>query len=214
MAVEIEFANVIIRKAALEAKYPGGLEAFVATDLPNYTEDLHLARIGFMSTTEALDLADDLRQRGLTFDDTKHSEVAIVQHESCPAWLTTGKVGDSMGCWLADTDPGPLVRCKVGFLLRCPRRLFQQLEAIVARNNIKLTRGDPPAEDDKIVLEVVHFSRNNAHITADIVGEATGDTSVGILATRDLKRRQQCAADIQLVEEIERLLLESGMESR
>jgi hypothetical protein len=213
MAVEIEFANVIIRKAALMAKYPGGLDAFAASDLPNYNEDLHLVRIGFMSTGEALDLADDLRERGLIFDDTKDSEVAIVQHESCPAWLATGQVGNSSGCWLAGTDPGPLVQCKGGFMLRCPRHVFQRLETIVARNNIKLSRSEPPEEHRNTFLEVVHFSRSNAHVAANIVGQASGDTPVGIWTTRDWKRRQQCAADIQLVEEIERLLLESGVQS-
>jgi hypothetical protein len=210
VAVEIEFANVIIRKYALAAKYPGGPDAFAAADLPNYTEDAHLVRVGFMSTSGAIDLADDLAHHGLTFDDTTQSDIAIVQHDSCPDWLTTGPVSNTIGCWLADTDPGAIIKCKNGFLLRCPRNLFRQLESVAAISKITVTRSQPRQEDREDFIEVIHFSRDGAFIAANVVGDTTGKNPVGLWACRDFKRRQQCAADIKFAEEIESLLLENG----
>lgn len=50
MAVLLEFASVIVRKAAIVRREPGGLEAFARRGFPNCLEDAHLVRIGFMGT--------------------------------------------------------------------------------------------------------------------------------------------------------------------
>ena len=212
VAVEVEFANVIIRKSALDAKYPGGLDAFAVTELPNYIEDDNLVRVGFMSTGEAFDLADGLTHHGLSFDDTTQSDIAVVQHNSCPDWLTTGSLEDSVGCWLAGNDSGPLVRCTNGFLLRCPRALFNRLETALESIAIVVTRSEPPPEDQKDFIEVVHFARDTAFIAANVVGDKSGDSPVGLWASRDLSRRQHCADDTKFALELEAALLEHGAE--
>lgn len=213
MAVEVEFANVIIRKTALDTKYPGGLDAFAMTELPNYIEDDHLVRVGFMSTGAAYDLAGGLAQHGLSFDDSKQSEIAVVQLNSCPDWLTIGQLQDTAGCWLAGSDPGPLVRCTNGFLLRCPRDLFGDLESVLESIGIAVNRLEPPPDDQKDFIQVVHFSRENALIAANVIGEKSGCNPVGLWASRDLSRRQHCADDIEFAEEIKSVLLEHGAEA-
>ena len=212
MAVEIEFVNVIIRKSALGVKYPGGLDAFATTDLPNYIEDDHLVRIGFMSTAEACELAEALMQHGLSFDNTEQSDIAIVQ-QNCPAWLTFGKFGDSVGCWLTGRDCGPLLRCTNGFLLRCPRDLFDRLETVMKTIGIVATRSEPQHEDEQDFIQVVNFSRQNAFVTANVIGEKDSSGPVGLWASRDLSRREHCAEDIQFALDIETILLKHGAES-
>jgi hypothetical protein len=69
LAVAIEFLNVIVRKSGAEKRYPGGLDRLARFDLANYLEDEHLVRIGFMSSREALDFADELEAAGLRYSD-------------------------------------------------------------------------------------------------------------------------------------------------
>lgn len=214
MAVEVEFASVIIRKAPLDAKYLGGLDAFVRTELPNYIEDDNLVRVGFMSTGEACALADSLTQHGLSFDDTQHADIAVVQQAAVPEWLSMGWIEQSVGCWLTGTDPGPLVRCTNGFLLRCPRGLFDRLETVLVPLEIAVDRTVPRPEDQRDFIQVVQLSRNSACIAVKVVGDNSGSGPVGLLSSRDLSRRQHCADDIQFAEEIETILLAHGAEDR
>ena len=214
MAVEIEFANVIIRKPALEAKYPGGLDGFAASDLPNYIEDDNLVRVGFMSTGEALDLADNLSRHGLAFDETAQSDFAVVQHDSYPDWLTIGAVDNSVGCWLTGTDSGSLMKCTNGFLLRCPRDLFDRLEPVLESFGVSVIRSEPPPKDRNEFIQVVHFSRGNASITANVIGDTSRNSPVGLWASRDLSRRQHCADDVRFAEALESILLDNGAKNR
>ncbi len=214
MAVEIEFANVIIRKPALVAKFPGGLDGFAASDLPNYIEDDNLVRVGFISSGEALNLAGQLAQHGLTFNETAQSDVAVVQHDSYPNWLTIGPVGNLIGCWLIGTDPGSLIKGTNGFLLRCPRDLFDRLEPVLESIGGVVIRSEPSPKDRKEFIQVVHFSRGNASISANVIGEKTKFSSVGLWGRRDLSRRQHCADDVKFAEAIEKLLLDNGAENR
>ena len=214
MAVEIEFANVIIRKAAMEKKYPGGLDAFAATELPNYIEDDNLARVGFMSSGAAQKLVVSLTQLGLISDNTPQSEVAIVERDRCPDWLIIRPIKNSTGCWLAGSNPGNLVNCKNGFLLRCPRDLFGQLEIALESYKIDVNRSEPQPAEQKDFMQVVCFSRNNAFIEAKVIGDKSGSRPVGLWASRDLSRRQSCADDIRLAAEIEAVLLAQGAKNK
>ncbi|TWU11915.1 hypothetical protein CA54_07270 [Symmachiella macrocystis] len=214
MAVEIEFANVIIRKSAIEAKYPGGLDGFAESDLPNYIEDDTLVRVGFMSTGEAHNLAGHLSQHGLTLNETAQSDVAVVQVDSIPDWLTIGPVDNSIGCWLIGTDPGSLIKGTNGFLLCCPRDLFDRLELVLESISAEVERSEPPNEDRNEFFQVVHFSCGNASISANVIGEKSGNSPVGLWGRRDLSRRQHCAGDVRFAEAIESVLLANGAKNR
>lgn len=86
MAIQIEFSNLILRKSAVDAKYPGGLDAFAQRSLPNYLEDDHLLRIGYMSTVEAMEQMDALNQLGFREEDSRDGEMATVSWDD-PALL-------------------------------------------------------------------------------------------------------------------------------
>ena len=212
MAVEIEFANVIVRKSALVAKYPGGLDAFAASGLPNYIEDEHLVRVGFMSSDEASDLAEGLTLHGLSFNENELSDIAIVQHDSHPDWLTIGPFNDAMGCWLTGTTNGQLVRFSNGFLLRCSRSMFDGLEKVTASIGVKVVRFAPGPEGQKDFNQVVHFTRGIACIEANVVGDNDENSPVGLWACRDLSRHQYCADDIRLAVDVEAVLRVHGAE--
>lgn len=212
MAVEIEFANVVIRKAALAANYPGGLDAFAATDLPNYIEDEHLVRVGFMSTREADSLAESLTEHGLSYDASNQADVAIVQHDSCPCWLSTGVVGNTLACWLTRTDAGTVIKCTMGFVLRCPLILYDEIEELVTTIGITIRRSAPPLQDRHYFDDVLHISRGNA-LLAGSVAKIESKGIVGLWVTRDVSRRQYCVEDVQLVEELESLLLANGADN-
>src|SRR5690242_14912761 len=93
MAVGIEFANVILRKSAMEEHVPGGVDTIAQLSLPNFAEDEHLVRIGFMSTAEAIALMQQIEDLAAT-PIVPGKAVAIVQWEDLPypAWLTVGVV--------------------------------------------------------------------------------------------------------------------------
>lgn len=211
MAVEIEFVNVIVRKASLAAKYPGGLDAFVSTDLPNYIEDDHLVRVGYMSTREAWDLSDRLSRYGLSCDGTQ-ADIVVVQRDASPGWLTIGHLENSTACWLAETDPGALVKCSHGFILRCPRTLLNQLETVFEAMGVFVSRSAPDSKERDMFVEVLQFSRDDACLTANVIGEESGNAPVRLWVSRDLTRRQHCADDVRFTEEIKAMLLEQGAE--
>jgi hypothetical protein len=69
MAVLIEGISVVIRKDAVEEKFPSGLARFVDVAVPNATfcQDRHLLRVGFMSPADAREYVEQLGMHGLIF---------------------------------------------------------------------------------------------------------------------------------------------------
>ena len=68
MAVLVEGISVIIRRKAIEEKFPGGWEAFVE-DVPNETlcADDELARVGFMSHGDVKAYVQHLEKFGICY---------------------------------------------------------------------------------------------------------------------------------------------------
>jgi hypothetical protein len=111
VAVLVEGISVIVRRDAIESKYSGGWEAFVA-DVPNATlcADDEIARVGFMSPTEVEAFIEHLEQGGLMFlDHGKGIHLAVADQQrglttECD-WLEFGKLafgaeGRVSACWL------------------------------------------------------------------------------------------------------------------
>jgi hypothetical protein len=98
MAVLIEAISVVIRRQAIDAKYPGGWNAFVR-DAPNSTlcGDDQIARIGFMSPSDVEVFVNGLEEKGLVFiQDDKTKDLAVVDQfggftRSCD-WLEFGHI--------------------------------------------------------------------------------------------------------------------------
>lgn len=114
MAVLIELFSVVVRNSTLEARYPGGLEAY-RRDCPNRTfcADEWLSRIGFMVHSDAEVFMAQLAAKGLTPSrDDAAEDVALVRPvdgalRPCP-WLEIGHWGKVAVAWLAGTKRGDL----------------------------------------------------------------------------------------------------------
>lgn len=133
MAVAIEFLSVIVRKAAAEEKYPGGLDGFARLDLGNYLEDEHLVRIGFMSSRDAWAFADELQSAGLRCSNDRESDIAVISRPNgpTPPWLSVGTCEGREACWLAGCSPGKLIDLDPCMMLRMPGPAFSSVEAVV-----------------------------------------------------------------------------------
>jgi tetratricopeptide (TPR) repeat protein len=115
MAILIEAFTVIVRKATLQAKYPGGVEALQRA-CPNNTGcgDEHLFRAGFMVADDARTFVARLAEAGLTPEkDGVSEDVAIVSQftgpfKACP-WLKLGKFREHVIAWLDGADVGDLI---------------------------------------------------------------------------------------------------------
>jgi tetratricopeptide (TPR) repeat protein len=110
MSVLIEAFNVVIRREAIERKYPGGLQQF-GQHSPNntYCCDDHLVRIGFMVYKDATAFAAGLMQDY----GVEEQELAIVDQFRGPLtprdWLKCAQHNDGWSlCWLPGTDPTQL----------------------------------------------------------------------------------------------------------
>lgn len=125
MAVLVEAISVIVRRDAIQAKYPGGWTAFEWA-APNATlcYDDELARIGFMHPQDVERFVSRLERNGLTFlVGNRAQDLAVADQQrglmtECE-WLEFAKLpfGESGGtvsaCWLFD---GP--RIAAGIHLR------------------------------------------------------------------------------------------------
>ena len=96
MAVLVEGISVIVRHTTLEAKYPGGWQAF-ATEVPNHTlcSDTEIARVGFMAPNDVESYVSHLETYGLRFlVDGECDEIAVVDQLRGPTlpcdWLEFG----------------------------------------------------------------------------------------------------------------------------
>ena len=90
MAVLAEAISVIVKRASIEARYPGGWDAFVQ-NAPNRTlcADKAVVRLGFMTPADVEAFVKELEQKGL-------------------GYLVTGKARDLV---VADQQRGFLVQC-------------------------------------------------------------------------------------------------------
>ena len=110
MPVLVEFISVIVRRDAIEKKYPMGWEGFV-TDCPNQTlcADTDLARVGFMSPYAVQQFCEDLQKMGLTFLESGEAvDFAVVDQLFGPttecSWIEGGK-------W--ERDPYTVSACRL-----------------------------------------------------------------------------------------------------
>jgi hypothetical protein len=115
MAIVIEAFTVIVRNSTLDAKYPGGKEAF-ASECPNrtYCCDEALSRVSFMHPYDADSFVVNLAKKGLTFvANSRAVDVAIISqfhglsHE-CD-WLVLGMYKGVPVAWLAGTTSKTIV---------------------------------------------------------------------------------------------------------
>lgn len=122
LAIAIEFINVVVRKSAIEAKFPGGLDGFAHQDLPNFLEDDHLVKVGFMNPQDTSRFLEELEAAGLCYSDGDNSDIAVVERagESIWPWLVLGAHEGRTACWLNGQSPRELVDFEPSMLLRCP----------------------------------------------------------------------------------------------
>jgi hypothetical protein len=212
VAVGIEFVNVIVRKAAVERSFPGGLDGFARQGLPNLTEDAHLLRVGFMSGGEAFEFVSELEAAGLCCTESNPgSDIAVVWDGSpLPRWLAVGAVGGHWACWASDHPPGELALPEPGFLLRCPRRVYQSLPEVVRRCGAEVHQAAGGAEPG--ALAKLRCVREDAEITIDAVGESGGDSPVGLMGWRQIARRAQFPVDVALIRDVVAILRQAGAE--
>ena len=109
---------MVVRRAAIDERLPGGWQRFVA-DVPNATlcADDHLARVSFMSPEDVEAFINHLEERGLRFvQEGCCEDIAVVDQVRGPTmridWLEYAQIpfGDTGGkvaaCWLFE---GPRV---------------------------------------------------------------------------------------------------------
>ena len=88
MAILIEAISVVIRRSAIDSKYPGGWKAFV-NDCPNQTlcADSALARVGFMSPVDVKSFIKHLENSGFIYlqDNTALDMVVADQQHGLAA---------------------------------------------------------------------------------------------------------------------------------
>lgn len=119
MAVVIRFNTIVVRKAAVDARFPGGLAAYRALHLPDgaawYHEDRHLIAHGAMGAFHDVEerlLAMGLASReGAGTDDCCAAGQADGVDPAC-GWLRSAVVGGLPVCWLAAEPPGHVVDVK------------------------------------------------------------------------------------------------------
>ena len=97
MAVLVEAISVIVRRSAVDAKFPGGWPAFAAA-APNLTfcADGEIARVGFMSPADVEGYVRSLERVGLTTSTAGRRSTVVVDQMGGPAspsgWLEFGHV--------------------------------------------------------------------------------------------------------------------------
>lgn len=207
VAIALEFANVIIRKSMLDREHPDGIEAMLCLDLPNFVEDQHLLRVGYMSTREAVDLINTLSASGV---DTASYAALITSESDLPGWLTAGIIDGRFACWLSGEIPGTVVEFIPGFLLRCPRQLYRQIDELLRSHDISLNRSSGLSADSS--LEMLVCYRGQSLLKVEVIGDHNG-SHIGLWGQRDFRRRAQAVEDIALSQEIKRLLIEHGAEN-
>lgn len=216
MAVAIEFYNVIVRKSAIELRYFGGLDAFASQDLPNYLEDEHLVRIGFMSSSGAVGFADELKRAGLHLSEDGESDFAIITttEGSAPIWLSVGEREGQWACWLKGAPLGKLINFDPELLFRLPPLLFSSPDDVVRvlRQSGAGIGAPVPTSDDPTILRL-DCTRKGAKIEIDVFTEAGSGRPIGVWGRRILARRTSIESDSSLMADVSVALKNAGVES-
>ena len=129
MGVLVEAISVLVRRATLEASYPGGVPQY-DTDCPNGTfcMDAHLTRVGFMLPSDVQAYVARLERSGLRFmEGGKCKDIAIVDQlrgSTMPCdWVLVGTHPKGFTvAWYPGTSPTPMV-CPNGWSLEQIREL-------------------------------------------------------------------------------------------
>jgi len=128
MAVLIEAYSVIIQRASIALRVPGGWGAFLAI-VPNGTlcYDDYLVRVGFMDQRDVKTFVDLLERHGLRFfDGTEAVDIAVVDQREGPTcqcqWSTflhveSFKLGGSLAVCrhVLDLTEGVQISCPAGW---------------------------------------------------------------------------------------------------
>lgn len=115
MAVLVEAISVIVRRDAMEKRFPGGWQGFLR-QVPNATlcSDRDIARVGFMSPADVKAYTSMLEAGGLVFrKDGQAADFAVVDQLRGPTlpapWLEFGKIETGgmkiSACWIAGHSP-------------------------------------------------------------------------------------------------------------
>ena len=122
MAILIEAISVVIKRSAIDKKFPGGWDGFVK-DSPNQTlcADSSLARVGFMSPVDVESYVKHLEENGFIYlQNNEAIDLVVVDQQrglsaNC-TWVEFGHVnldGDASkrvaGCQVVDGVDEPLL---------------------------------------------------------------------------------------------------------
>lgn len=179
MAIAIEFCSLVVPRD-VAAQMPGGIRAFESMCRAlNGLTDASLARVSAMSTREIVELADALRAAGLPPTWRDEPATAIVDlgttNEQVPTWLRIGPVDGCQCVWLADAEPGEVVRPFKNLMTRVPAsplpRFSKRLEeagirivSADARDEVVFVRGDDSVpgsllcNDEQLLIVVVTYA--------------------------------------------------------
>lgn len=193
---------MVVRKDEADRAVPGGLDAF-APEQPNYIEDRHLLRVGFMSTREALDLIEELRSLGLADD----AVAFVCTGEPLPGWLRAGVVEGVPSVWLAGHDPGAAVPAVEGFMLRGPASLLAAIDSLGSGAGTTIRTGGWDGAE-----RAFEVTRGDALVDLRAF-QATDTDAVGVWGARRRDRRQACLADVELLTWVESTLRAAGATS-
>lgn len=205
MAIALEFNNAIVLKSAIVAKYPGGLQGFVQQDLANYVEDDHLVRVGFMGG-DVCTFIEELIAAGLL-----PSDVALVtsRNQSLPSWLSVGTIEGHFACWRTDEPPGRVRFFEPGFILRCPRTVYDRIDDIGRQCDVQIVQSSN--ENREGALDKLQCNRGDAMIEIVVI-EGRNAGEVGLWAQRDISRLVFHQLDCKLVQDLQAVLLHNGAE--
>jgi hypothetical protein len=114
MAIAMEFFNIIVPKAAIVAKYPGGIAQYRKDGGLTLLEDEYLTRGGAMNWYDVEMIVRQLESLGLRHLDENGKAVDIVvvdmlRGPTSPCdWVDFDNAVDGPRCWLHGTEPGKL----------------------------------------------------------------------------------------------------------
>ena len=191
--MEIEFVSLVALKTSIENNYPGGLDAFALDSGGPYLEDEHLAKVGFMATAPACELADQLERLNCVF--------AIVDRTSLlPDWLVVGAYDDCGAVWKKGADRGKLIRFEDIMVRARDIRIasLEELEAVLAEFGLTHSQGPPP--ESEAGGPVLRCSRDLAQVDLEVMMD--GGVPIGLYSVPDLTRRQFLRDDLALVRDL------------
>lgn len=116
MAIAMEFFNVVVPKALIAAKYPGGVVQYQKDGGATFLEDEYLTRGGAMNWFDVEMIIRHLEQFGFRYLDEngKAVDIVVVDMFRGPMtrcdWIDFDIGKDGPRCWLRGTPPGDLAK--------------------------------------------------------------------------------------------------------